>query len=274
MKNFFAKYKMYLLTGLALLVALVFYSLNLKNREHATALERGVMNVMAPASKLGSAGNGFFSDIWSDYLALVNVRKENKELRRIIKIYTARETESREAVVTNERLKKLLELKTMVQGPSLAASVIGEDGSPWFKTLVIDRGAVDGLQEGMAVVAVEGVIGRLVKVAANSSRLLLLTDHASGIAAVVQRSRARGVVKGTGDGRCSLEFSLRDEDVKVGDTVVTSGIGGGFPKGLNIGEITMVKKGAYGIFQTVEVRPAVNIARLEEVLVLLQHKYD
>jgi len=100
--------------------------------------------------------------------------------------------------------------------------------------------------------------------------VLLLTDHASGIASVVQRSRARGVVKGKGGGLCSLEFSLRDEDVKVGDVVVTSGIGGIFPKGLVIGEVTMVRKGEYGIFQTISVRPAVNMAKLEEVLVLLQ----
>jgi rod shape-determining protein MreC len=269
-----SKYKVYLLIGLSLLAALIFYSLHLKNREKAGPLERSVMNVTAPAAKLGSAGNGFFSDLWSDYLDLVNVRKENKELRRIIKLYNARDTETREALQANERFKKLLELKSSVQVPSLAASVIGEDGSPWFKTLVIDRGAADGLQEGMPVVATDGVIGRLVKVAANSSRLLLLTDHASGIAAIVQRSRARGVVKGAGDGHCSLEFTLRDEDVKVGDEVVTSGIGGGFPKGIKVGEVTMVKKGAYGIFQTVDVHPAVNISRLEEVLVLLQQKYD
>lgn len=269
-----SKYKVYLLIGLSLLAALIFYSLHLKNREKAGPLERGVMNVTAPAVKLSSAGNGFFSGLWSDYLDLVNVRKENKELRRIIKLYSARETETREALQANERFKKLLELKSSVQVPSLAASVIGEDGSPWFKTLVIDHGAADGLQEGMPVVATDGVIGRLVKVAANSSRLLLLTDHASGIAAIVQRSRARGVVKGIGDGHCSLEFTLRDEDVKVGDMVVTSGIGGGFPKGIKIGEVTMVKKGAYGIFQTVDVHPAVNISRLEEVLVLLQQKYD
>ncbi|ACM21822.1 cell shape-determining protein MreC [Geotalea daltonii FRC-32] len=274
MIELFNKYKVYLLVGLSLLAALIFYSLHLKNREHAGPLERSVMNVMAPASKLGSAGNGFFSGLWSDYLDLVNVRRENKELRRIIKLYNARETESREALMANERLKSLLELKTSTQVPSLAAGVIGEDGSPWFKTLFLDRGAAEGLQEGMPVVAVDGVIGRLVKVAAESSRVLLLTDHASGIAAVVQRSRARGVVKGTGDGRCSLEFTLRDEDVKVGDVIVTSGVGGGFPKGLKVGEVTMVKKGAYGIFQTVEVRPAVNISRLEEVLVLLQQTYD
>jgi rod shape-determining protein MreC len=274
MIELFNKYKVYLLAGLSLFAALIFYSLHLKNREHAGPLERSVMNVTAQAAGVGSAGNGFFYGIWSDYLDLVNVRSENKELRRIIKIYEARETASREALTANERLKQLLELKTATQVPSLAAGVIGEDGSPWFKTLVIDRGASDGLQEGMPVVAVNGVIGRVVKVATNNSRVLLLTDHASGIAAVVQRSRARGVIKGAGDGRCSLEFSLRDEDVKVGDVIVTSGIGGIFPKGIKVGEVTMVKKGAYGIFQTVEVRPTVNISRLEEVLILLQQKYD
>lgn len=274
MRELFSKYKIYLFTGIFLFVALIFYSFNLKNKEHANPFERTVMNVMAPILRIGAAGNDFVSVIWSDYLDLVNVRKENKELRQSIKILNTRQMENREALIANERLKKLLELKTSLQAPALAASVIGEDGSPWFKTLVIDRGEADGLSEGMPVVAVDGVVGRLIKVAANSSRVLLLTDHASAVAAVVQRSRARGVVKGAGGGRCSLEFALRDEDVKVGDAVISSGIGGVFPKGLNVGEVTMVKKGTYGIFQTVEVRPTVNIARLEEVLVLLQQKHD
>ncbi len=152
--------------------------------------------------------------------------------------------------------------------------MIGEDGSPWFKTILIDRGTADGLREGMPVVASDGVVGQLVKVTAGSSRVLLLTDHASGIAGIVERSRARGVVKGKGGGRCSLDFTLHEEDVKVGDTIIASGIGGVFPKGLPIGEVTMVKKGEYGIFQTVELRPRVNISRLEEVLVILQDLHD
>jgi rod shape-determining protein MreC len=152
----------------------------------------------------------------------------------------------------------------------VAASVIGEDNAPWFRTVVIDRGEVDGLKEGMPVVTASGVVGQLVKVSMSSSRVLLLTDHASAIAAMVQRSRARGVVKGKGGNLCSLEFAVRDEDVKVGDMVTTSGIGRTFPKGLPIGEITMVRKGEYGMFQIIEIRPAVNISRLEEVLVLQQ----
>jgi rod shape-determining protein MreC len=126
----------------------------------------------------------------------------------------------------------------------------------------------------MPVLSAEGVVGQLIKVADRSSRVLLVTDNASAVAAVVQRSRARGVVRGAGRGRLTLEFSIREDDIKVGDQVVTSGIGGTFPKGLPIGEVTMVKKGEYGIFQIVEIRPAVMISRLEEVLVLLNKPND
>jgi rod shape-determining protein MreC len=122
----------------------------------------------------------------------------------------------------------------------------------------------------MPVLGSAGVVGQIVRVSANSSRVLLLTDHSSGIASTIQRSRARGVVKGRGEGLCSLEFAIREEDVKVGDQVVTSGIGGIFPKGLPIGEVTMVKRGEYGVFQNITIRPAVDILHLEEVLVVLK----
>lgn len=264
------KYRIYAVVGAVLLTAFVFYSLNLKNKERANAFERGVMNLMAPVSGVVDRMNGGVSGLWANYVDLLEVRKENKQLRESVKVLNSRLLEASEAVLANERLKKLLGLKNSLRAPTITASVIGEDGSPWFKTIVIDRGAADGLREGLPVVASDGVVGQLVKVAAGSSRVLLLTDHASGIAGIVQRSRARGVVKGKGGGRCSLDFTLREEDVKVGDIVVSSGIGGVFPKGLPVGEVTMVKKGEYGIFQTVELRPRVNISRLEEVLVILQ----
>ena len=178
--------------------------------------------------------------------------------------------ESQDAILENERLKQLLSLKSTLQTPSVAASVIGEDSAPWYRSIIIDRGSVDGLAEGMPVMATSGVVGRVVKVAANSARVLLLTDHVSSIAAMIQRSRARGVLKGKGGDSCSLEFTIREDDVKVGDVVTTSGVGGVFQKGKILGEVTMVKKGEYGMFQTIDVRPAVNTFHLEEVLVLLQ----
>ncbi|AJE04822.1 rod shape-determining protein MreC [Geobacter pickeringii] len=268
------RYRFPIITGVALVVALAFYSLNLRDRDHANAFERTVMDIFAPVHNVGERIGAAVGGVWSDYVDLVDVRRENKQLRQSVKLLNVRILEGRETAQENSRLRALLDLKGTLRTSSVAAAVIGEDSSPWFKTLVINRGAVDGLQEGMPVVAASGVVGQVVKVASGSARVLLLTDHASGIAAVVQRSRARGVVKGKGGGLCSLEFSLREEDVKVGDTLVTSGMGGIFPKGLVIGEVSMVKKGEYGIFQTIDVKPAVNMAKLEEVLVLMQNGHD
>ncbi|MBU5636350.1 rod shape-determining protein MreC [Geomonas sp. Red69] len=272
MKNLLIRYRRFLMTAVILLAAFLTYALNLRNREHANPLERTVMSITAPVAGSAASASGFFSDIWNNYIDLIDVRRENIELRNSVKRLNARIIADNEAVAANMRFKQLLDLKESVAVPSLAVSVIGEDSSAWFKTLVVDRGSADGLQEGMPVVATGGVVGRLVKVAPHSSRVLLLTDHASAIAAIVQRSRARGVVRGAGGGRCSLEFTVKDEDVKVGDTVISSGIGGVFPKGLPIGEVTMVKKGEYGVFQTIEVRPMVNIGKLEEALVLVKQR--
>ncbi|MGA7827784.1 MAG: rod shape-determining protein MreC [Geobacteraceae bacterium] len=270
MLTLFGKYKIRIVIGIALLAALLFYSLQLRQKEHTTAFERAVLTVSAPVGALVFRVNDFFAGIWNNYISLVNVRKENDRLRETVKQLNTRVIQSHEAVLDNERLQKLLNLRNSLHVPSIAARVIGEDVTPWFRTIIIDRGSVDGVREGMPVVASGGVVGRVVRVASTSSRLLLLTDNASAIAATVQRSRARGVVKGKSGQLCSLEFSQRGEDVKVGDVIVTSGIGGVFPHALPLGEVTMVKKGEYGIFQTVELRPFVSMSHLEEVLVLLR----
>jgi rod shape-determining protein MreC len=274
MKQLLLRHKRSITTALFLLLAFLTYALNLRNKEHANPVERGVMSLTAPLAQGSSALNGMAGNIWSNYLDLLDVRRENLALRASVKRLNERIVAGNEAAVANARLKALLDLKGTLEAPSVAVSVIGEDSSAWFKTLVVDRGSSDGLLEGMPVLAAGGVVGRLVKVAPNSSRVLLLTDHASAIAALVQRSRARGVVRGAGGGSCSMEFTVKDEDVKVGDTVITSGIGGVFPKGLPIGEVTMVKKGEYGVFQTIEVRPVVNIAKLEEMLVLVRQAHE
>ena len=274
MKQLLIRHKRLLLTALFLLTAFLTYALNLRNKEHANPLERCVMSVTAPLAEGATLLNSACSHLWTDYLDLLEVRRENIALRQSVKRLNERIVAGNEALVANARMKALLDLKVALPSPSLAVTVIGEDSSAWFKTLVVNRGSSDGLAEGMPVLAAGGVVGRLVKVAPQSSRVLLLTDHASAIAALVQRSRARGVVRGAGSGRCSMEFTVRDEDVKVGDTVISSGIGGVFPKGLPIGEVTMVKKGEYGVFQTIEVRPTVNLGKLEEMLVLVGQPHE
>jgi len=272
--DFIKKYLFALVTGGGLLTALILFSLNVPHNREANIVERTVMNLLAPLLKPFSRVSGTVEDIWDRYISLVNVGSENVKLNAVIKELEARLSASDEALLENRRLQNLLGMKESIKPPSIGATIVGEDVSSWFRTLVIDRGASSGLQVGMAVVAADGVVGQVVKVAENTSRILLLTDHASGIASTIQRSRARGVVKGKGEGLCSLEFTTREEDVKVGDLVVTSGIGGVYLKGWPIGEVTMVKRGQYGIFQTVTIRPTVNLTHLEEVLVVLRGGHE
>jgi len=272
--EFFKKFGLAVLAGTGILAALIFYSLNIPDKRSANFVERGVMTVFAPVMKPAARVSGFFEDAWDNYLNLVGVRQENLRMRDEIKGLNARIVAAGETALANQRLERLLGMKNTLKSPVLSVSVIGEDLNSWFRTLVIDQGSSSGIAEGMAVVAADGVVGQIVKVASNTSRVLLLTDHTSGIAATIQRSRARGVVKGKGEGLCSLEFTTREEDVKVGDVVITSGIGGVFLKGIPIGEVTMVKRGEYGIFQTVIIKPLVRLAHLEEALVVLKVPND
>lgn len=272
--DFLKKHMYPLLTGIGILAALLFFSLNVPRNREANALERSVLSVLSPILQPVSRMSGFVEDIWDGYIRLVDTHRENMRLREDIRALNLRVLEGNEALLSNQRLQRLLDMQTSVNAPTIAATVIGEDVTSWFRTLVINRGSSSGIREGMAVVAADGVVGQTVKVTASTARVLLLTDHASGIAATIQRSRARGVVKGKGEMLCTLEFTTREEDVKVGDTVMTSGIGGVFLKGVPIGEVTMVKRGEYGIFQTVSIRPTANLAHLEEVLVVQRGGYE
>jgi rod shape-determining protein MreC len=272
--NFFKKHTLLILTAVGILAALIFYTLNIPHKRDANVIERWVITVFAPVMKPFSQLSVFGEGVWDNYLDLVNVRRENLHLREDVKTLNSRVIAAEEVCQANRRLTRLLEVKNTIKEPTVTATVIGEDLSPWYGTLVIDRGSSSGIAEGLGVVAADGIVGQVVKVALTSSRVLLLTDHSSGIAATIQRSRARGVVKGKGDGLCQLEFTTREEDVKVGDMVVSSGIGGVFLKGSPIGEVTMVKRGEYGIFQTVTILPSVNIAHLEDVLVVLRNGND
>jgi rod shape-determining protein MreC len=274
MLDFLRKNLLLILVGAGLLIALIIFSLNLPRARQANLLERSVNSSLAPMQGQASRSSGFFVRLWRDYIALVDMKQENNRLKKEIKQLNSSLISAGEALRENERLARLLDLRKTVREATVAAMVIGEDVTPWFRSLTIDRGSESGIREGMPVLAADGVVGQTIKVTANSSRVLLLTDHASGIAAMIQRSRARGVVKGRGDNLCSLEFAMRGEDVQVGDQVVSSGIGGVFAKGLPVGEITMVKKGEYGIFQTVTIRPAVRITHLEDVLVVLHVPQD
>ena len=175
-----------------------------------------------------------------------------------------------EALLANERLRKLLQFREKLSTSMVAAEVIGQDPSSWFKSVTINKGERDGVRKGMAVISPEGVVGQILKAAPHYATVLLITDYNSAIDSIVQKTRARAIVEGKGENRCQLKYLLRTEEVKVGDVILTSGLGGNFPKGLLIGEIRKVEKKGHGIFQYAELVPSVDLTKLEEVLVITE----
>lgn len=167
----------------------------------------------------------------------------------------------------NARLRELLDFRQTVRGEVVGARVIGRDAGTLARTVVIDRGERDGLARGAAVFVPGGVVGRVFQTAPHAARVLLVSDHNSGLDAIVQRTRARGIIEGSVDGGCVLKFVKRTEDVQVGDLVVTSGGDGIFPAGLPVGHVTAVDKKGKGLFQIAEVTPSADLDDLDEVLV-------
>ncbi len=209
------------------------------------------------------------SGIWGNYLNLVGVSQENERLQQEIKRYIALNAEYREAVATNVRLNQLLDLKQKIEQPVLTAHVIGRDPALWFKTLTIDKGISAGIEKGMPVVTVEGVVGQVINVSPSFAKVLLAIDPNSAVDAIVQSSRSLGIIKGDGQGY-QLEYVLKEKAVNTDDLVVTSGMSGVFPKGLLIGTVVDVGKDRRGMFHTITVRPAVDFRELEYVTVILQ----
>ncbi|PLX77301.1 MAG: rod shape-determining protein MreC [Desulfuromonas sp.] len=252
-----------------ILAALLLYSANLRRGGGSTFFERSVLGLTSPLHKLIDVACKGAADTWNHYLWLIETEEENERLLKQNRWLQNELAEVDETRLENERLRKLLDFKEEVQLPTLPAQVISEDASSWFRTVIIDKGSEDGLEEGMPVVVAEGVVGRTVRVAPHQSTVLLVTDASSAVASLVQSSRTRGVCRGQG-AELTLDFALRLAEIKVGDRIVTSGTGGVFPKGLVIGSVRQVVKKEYGLFQSVSVEPSVDFSRLEEVLVLLR----
>ncbi|MFC1594470.1 rod shape-determining protein MreC, partial [Candidatus Omnitrophota bacterium] len=193
---------------------------------------------------------------------------ENKLLKKEIGGLKDQLVEHQEALQENERLKKLLSFKKQSPIRMVAATVIGRDPSNWTSSLVIDIGSKEGVKKDAAVLVEGGLVGKVVEVGSKTSKVLLINDTNMSVAAVVQRSREEGVVTGTLGGNCQMKYLSLSADAVSGDTVMTSGLGGVFPKGITIGTVVEVFEDTSGLMLSCAVAPAVDINKLEEVLVV------
>lgn len=269
MRELLIRYRFLLLAIVLMLSSVIFYSYNLQKKDSTTFFERSILTFSAPFQVGIDGVADFTKSIWNNYFWLVDTRQRNISLDKENQLLRSQLLQVEEVSLQNERLRELLAFVDELDHPALPAQIIGEDPSPWSRTIVIDKGANSGLKAGLPVVAAQGVVGRIIKVAANSSRVMLVSDSSSNIAALVQRTRTRGIVHGLG-GNMSIKYAARNADIKVGDLIVTSGMGGVFPKGLPLGSIKTIEKRQFGFFQQVEVIPAVNFSYLEELMVMIE----
>lgn len=271
MKNYFLWRNRVPITGAVLLLISAHFLWSGVLPDQRAAKPRGlVMEAVAPfqsaAARLADGG----TSIIHDYLDLVGVQQENARLRAELAHEQTQRTRLTELEAENLHLSDLLELKQALALKSAAANVIGADASGLARTLVVEGGSNQGFEAGMAVLSTAGVVGKVIAVGPSSSRVLLINDHNSALDAFDQRSRVRGIVAGVVDDGLVMKYVDRSEDVKAGDTIVTSGLDGIFARGLLVGEVVAVVREGPGLFLTVNVAPAADFRRLEQVLIVTQ----
>lgn len=261
--------KVVLIAGLILFFTVSILLLTLSSRRPSVAYGPGRMAIsaVAPFQSMLAHATLLARDTWVHYFALVNVAQENGRLNEALQGALADRHRCDETQLANTRLRELLGLKERLEKPLISAQVIGKDPSPWFQSMLVDKGSQEGVKKGSPVITAQGVVGLVIEVTSRYAKVMLITDPNSAVDAVVQRSRARGIIKGGTSGYCILNYVLRKHEVAAGDTVIASGMDGVFPKGLPIGQITEISQDESEIFQNVTVTPFVDFEQLEEVLI-------
>ena len=262
--------KMALIFGVIVLITVNIIFLSVTTKRSATyGLGRLAVSFVGPFQELFTRSIRFTRDLWGHYFFLVNVSYENIQLRKAYGQAVEKNHHLAEIELANQRLRNLLNFQQQTTFEVLAAEVIGKDPSPWFKIIMIDKGKADGLRNGLPVVISQGIVGQIIEASTHYSQVMLVIDRNSAVDALAQRTRARGIIKGESEDQCRLEYVLRKYDVQAGDTVISSGFDGVYPKGLLLGRISKVSGHSSDIFQEVTVSPFVDFEKLEEVLVIL-----
>ena len=208
-------------------------------------------------------------DTWHNYFYLRGVRAENRELKEQIEQMRLEQVRLTEDAAQAHRLQNLLAFKEQFVAKTVAAQVIGSSGSDLSRVIYIDKGENEGIRRDMAVITANGIVGKVLMVWPSLAQVLLISDQSSGVGAILEKTRLQGVLRGNSSGEVTLERVMSDEQVQPGETVLTSGGDQIFPKGLPVGTVAKVSSGK-DLFLNIKIKPAADLSRLEEVLVLVQ----
>jgi rod shape-determining protein MreC len=270
--NSLRRYRDALVVAFLLAVPFFFLRASIRDPRELNALDRGLMRISAPVQYVSSLLAREVSNLWGNYVYLVEVKADHQRLvyENARLLDRVRRLEQEE--VENRRLKRLLGLKESIRGDLVSAEVVGKDLTEFFRvaSLVVDKSGHE-VRPNMPVVAQDGVVGKVQRVSGDRVDVLLAVDSGSGIDVVDELTGARGFVRGTGDPTrysCHVELVQRADEVNVGDLLVTSGVGRAFPRGVPVARVSKVVKRDFGMYQSVEATPTVDFSRLEEVLII------
>jgi rod shape-determining protein MreC len=259
---------LFLLAGVILLQVLVL-AVQIKRDSQGRLIRTWTVGAVSPLERAGSYGFGWFRNMWRNYFALRGTRKDNEDLRRENDALKLRVAQLEGKAAEADRLAGLLHFRqSQADVPMVAARVIGGSAGTASQTIELDRGEKDGIRRNMGVITPDGVVGKIIEAYPNTSQVLLLTDKDSGVGAKLADSGIQSPVGGVGEPLLAMKYIPNEDDVNMGARVVTSGMDRIFPRDLPVGTITEIKPGNLG-FKQIRIKPAANLEKLEEVLVLL-----
>lgn len=261
------------ITILAIVLAVQFFGLAAQIRRpgetgRATPLIRTwVVTAITPIEKFFVHSIDGVHDVFTNYFYLRGVRKENADLKEQVEQMRLEQVRLQQDAAQAHRLQSLLGFKEQFISQTLAAQVIGTSGSDASRIIYIDKGTSDGVRDNMAVITPDGVVGKVAKAFSSTAQVLLISDQSWGAGGILTQSRLQGIVKGTQSGDVQMAYIMSDNQIKPGEQIITSGGDRIFPKGLPIGTVREVSPGK-DLFLNIRVKPAADLNRLEEVLVI------
>jgi len=264
-----AKYRRTVVLASAILFSFLLMTMEVRREENLTPfLKRLLLESVSPFLKATRYVKQTAQETWDNYVDLRFVRQENRRLHEEIEALQTRLRVLEEARGENQRLKTLLGLRESLSFTVAPAGVVGKDATNWFPSVLIDRGSRHGIERHMAVIAPGGLVGQVVEVTPSSARVQLITDPVSSVGALLQSSRVTGLLVGAQSGRIRIRYLPVRAEVRAGEVVVTSGLGGVYPKGILVGKVVAVDRRSGALFQEATVEPGIDFSRLEEVLIV------
>jgi len=265
-----SKYRRAVILAVTLMMAFLLMTLQVRHdRAVASFTRQTILFLMSPAIKVTAVTLSGVSRVWEDYVDLRNLREENLRLTREAAVLQRRISYLEEQALETQRLQGLLAMREISRAEFLAARVVGKDATNWFKTVLIDRGSLAGIRRNQPVVAPDGLVGRVVEVTPTAAKVQLITDPVSAAGGLIQRTRVTGIVSGSLGAGLKVRYLPLMADIVIGDEVVTSGMGGVFPKGIPLGRVIAAERRSGALFQEATLVPKVDLSRLEEVLILM-----